>query len=535
MQKLISINIFFLFFNFYSYSQEQYETFFKLCYYNAFHNEDSSLLYSNKLIAIDKSYSTAYFIISQNYFKQNNFILALKNIDFALNIDKQNLYYNILKFKILVKLNDYSQAKSIADKILSTTYLEAVHLDIINDLSFFSDIENYFKIYTSLFPFNNSFFDVYMNSLNHHFEQNNFLNFVLYTQKYTNINFPKIKNFCTISNNHNLQLLLKNYILSTFKNTKNKEFLLLLSNIYLTENKYDSSFYFFSSYFKVNYSETQSIIHYLNINKQLILSPNNPFLDSLINTVSENNLNNEYSEVLSQYYFETNNLYKSMDLYKKTLDYSNIENCINYLNLLYRFDNFNEIDSISSDLVILYPFDPYINLFKSISSIFLEKYEDANSSLNKLYRLSFNDTIVLSYYYFYSYILKFKTNEQNSNEILLKALKLSSSNHSLQINFAFYLVKYLNQTNQALSIIKNQNSNNNPSSLYIFAYIYYKNKEYQKSMEYITEAINNSQFNNFIYYELKANVLKKLNLTEESEHFFYLSQKYGNININRNL
>ena len=125
MQKNIKIFSLLLVLHLSLYSQNQYDSFFKLTYYNAFQIEDSSFLYSNRLISESKSYSSPYYIISLQYFKQSNYPMALKNVNFALEKDNDNLYFNILKFKILVRLNHYSDAQLLANKILSKTELES--------------------------------------------------------------------------------------------------------------------------------------------------------------------------------------------------------------------------------------------------------------------------------------------------------------------------------------------------------------------------------------------------------------------------
>lgn len=535
MQKIIKILTIFLFFNINIYSQNHYDIFFKLSYFNAFQIYDSSFIYSNKLISENKNYTSSYYILSQQYFKQNNYVLALKNINFALNIDENNLYYNILKFKILIKLNQYSDAKSLSNKILSNTTLETVFLDILYDISFISDIEFFFKKYTSLFPMNDSFYDICINSLINNYNQQHFINYISYIQHYSFINYPKLIDLLSLSKNVNSEIILKNTVISNLNNTNNKDFLLLLAHIYLDEINFDSSFFYFKLYFESIYSDFNSINYFLEFNKSIIITPNNQFIDLFENEISKNNYNNEFSAFLSNFYLQTNNFYKSISIQHNNLNFSNLESCINYLSLLYRFDLFNEMDSISSELIILYPFDSYILLFSSISSIFLSKYENATNTLNKLYLSSYNDSIILSYFYFYTYVLKSKLKESNSIEFLTKATKYASINNSLILNFSYYISKYLKDNKLAIDLLQNIDIPNNPSSMYILSFLYYNNNELNKSLDYINKAIENSRFNNFIYYELKGNILKKLGLNDEAEKYFNISIKYGNIRINKSL
>lgn len=503
---------------------------------------DSAKVLLNQAIKFEKN-SSAFYLLAKIYFNEQNYTLAFINSQKSVVIEPQNLWYQRLYFKILLKLNSNVEATKTADYILANTLSTDDYLDVLN---FFSSSANSQKFYFYTDKFFNSFgynTEIFKLALDYSLKTNDTLSFNKYSNEFIKISDNSIESFFILNDylsKFNSSQKQKRILLKAFEIYPEEPLISLnLADVYIRKNSFDSSFLYLKTSILSNVDNSNLIVFFDN-NKKVITSKNNIYLDSIINLAdSVNKVSNNLNYILADLFFAKNSFYKAFFYYNRYLSQNptDFNKFVTIFNLSNRLSLFKQLDSIADIAISIYPYQPYAFLFKSIALLQTNKLDNALTYLQQGTSIAFDDTALLAYFNFYtSQYYRLKNDKLNENKYLQLAENYSKRNCTILSFFALYLCSNNIKNELALSFVEPcLSSSANSSFQYIFAFVMYRNNKFDDALKVVNNAIANSDFQNFLFYELKGNILKKLNKTDEAQQFFNLSVELGNIKLNENL
>ncbi len=509
-------------------------------------NPDSAVVLLKKCIDENSKSDAANYSLSRLYQEKREYDLAIFYGQNAMNIDGNNLWY----IRNLLNLYEINSNFSLANEL----YLRLLEksdevFDYDNACRFFyenSDYKNELLVVVKAiakFPDQISF---YKRAVRTSYILNNFENVEHYSKLL-------ISNFYQNAENYEFcidYLLLSNLTDASQNVLKQSDIYLsqgensFLYTIYYTHQKNtDSSYFYLEKYLNSYYADADKVLPFLEKNKDFW---NKHYFGEKINdlySIIIKKYPNDFEVVnfLANSYFYQNSFYTAIELYEKStsLNHNDFDSYINLLNLYSRFSMFSKLDSLSEKCLELFPAQPYVYIFKSIASLHLGNYDAADEALVLGSTMVFDQSVLSAYFSFYkSQYFRLIGDESKADQQLKEALSFASSDCNLLVYFAFYFSKFDVNPRKSLKIISPCITNDtsiSQSVAYLYSYILYKNNDFVQAKDYINIAIENSEYPNFLYFELLGNICAKSDEKEQADEAWEKSVKLGNIKLDKTL
>lgn len=473
--------------------------------------------------------------LAQIYKSDNDNYLALDYAIKAVELSPDNYWYNLLLFELYQNTSQFNEAYSclLTLKSLSNTrstqILEINYYNTVGQKSkLLNSIENYTKnygidylyvelYYESCYDFSDTI--VFINFFKNYIENNSISNELF------NLTFDYLIKFdqLALASNYISKLSTDNYYYKFF--------------IYSEQNKVNLAFNAFYDYI-YNFDNNINFRNNVDLKLTYILSNfSYPKLDSINVLLKTKRFNSNYTLLFhAKFNKKIYRLYDAAYYYNTLISKNpvNFEYFTDYMNILNKLNDWEQLDSITDVALTLFPAQPYSYLFKSISLLYLENYDDAKFYLNLTKTYSYGDSVLLSYTNFYnSEIARLNNNQLERKEYYQSAIKYAS-NMNLELFYAYIYLSnnvFLDDVNTTL----NKYSSNNLYVLYLNIFYLYRINDYTKAINMSNNLLSNTKIPNFYYYELIGNIYLKLGNITKAEENWQLSEYYGNKNLNKNL
>ncbi len=484
--------------------------------------------------------STVNYLKAKDYYSLENFSNSLVFVNQAITLDDDNVYYYKLLFKIQQKLYLFQQAEYSIDKIIS---LSDNYYDFIEIASYYDSLEQFQKSVNVLNLANKKFgndlqlqlnlfyeyqkydslsaFNIAKNLINTY--QDVFLidyiaNFYLYENQLDSLKLF-LNSLTDISNRSIVGLYKSLYYAKLFKNTSD--------SLYL-----DSTKFFIDKNFKsVDNQDLYTFLKkYENFYNPLTLSSVYDLIVNKFISSSQTEYLYFFSNVYSKYHRYCNQM-KLLEIALSKPPYK-LAYASKLASLYVRFSQWQKLDSLSTFYIQLYPANAIPLLYKSIAVLNSDNVQDALSYLSLGNSLTFDDTLMKAYFSFFTALYYYEVNDDDNFEFYKNQTnEFISYDTRLPIFFVTYLsqLNILNQWSFEIvdKLIFASDTTLSPSLSYAYSLVLFNKKDYATSLKYVDDAINTSQYPNFLYYFHKYKILKALN-NPDAEHFYHLSVIYGN-------
>ncbi len=527
-------------------NEEKFKSFFSEANkYLLTENTDTAKYLFLQALKFKPNSDAADYCLAKIYYAENDKYLALNYAEKAYDLNSDNEWYNILLFSIYRDVNDIDKASNIIDNLIKNHKLES---NFLMAIQFYFDISNYDKV----IELSNLYIENYgIASQIFEFELNSMLlqNDLLGIRAFCNTNMD------IILSDYDIRIIALDYLFKIrdynfvkkiiLSNTNSSGTAMLsLSDVYVEENKLDSAYSFLLNSF--NYSDViaDNYYNYFDKNKQFF-NDNYSFeqIDTVLNFLQLSfPIQLNLLSFLAEENKFINNFYTSIQLYDRLLriNSDDYQSLLNLMNLYAKFSMWTELDSLSEVAIEYFPAQPYNNLFKGISLLNLNELDDAFAYLNQGLVLAFDNQTLLAYFNFYlSQYYRLNNDEDNEKIYYDKAINFANNDKVLLAHFSLYFAENQINKNECLDLLNkvlNQNiSDNSASFLYIKAFALYKFEDYDNALMFANQAIINSEFSNFIFYELRGNIYQKLNENIKATDDFNKSVQLGNIKLNKHL
>lgn len=532
-----------LLFTFSLFSQTKNDETFKVLFSDAnkmllSSNYDSAKVLFFEALNIKES-AAVNFALAKIYYSQEDYYLSLKFAEKAYNIYPDQKWYQLLLFDVYVHLNDFNNAIIILEKIISSS--DVTQDEYLLGLNFYSELGDYNKVLNILsnfiqnFGYNTDIVEIYYNTL---YNLSDSLHFLDVSKQFLDL---------YSNDEYVLNLTFRYYILFGLYSDASS----LLSNFNINDNYY--SFIISAEQNDVNNSYN-SLISFLNSQSTINSDLDNIFDDYttfIIDNFSNDQLNSliKYFAKFDQLDYQTSffiaTAYKKLHFYYDAINFfesaidfnpSDFNTFTTLMNLYSKLQLWQKLDSISSLAMDYYPARPYFYLFKGISLLYQNNYDEALIYFNTAKTYSFGDSTLLSYTSFYlSEYYRLSNDKTNQITYYNNALSYANSNCDLLLHFAFVFLRndiFPNNVEQLLS------SCSYKSSLYytyLLAFYYYRIKDFDNSLSTMNRLLTSFNSDDFIYYELLGSIYNKLGNSDKAEFYWQLSIEFGNYFINKNI
>lgn len=554
MKLKYNLLLFFLLFNIYTFSQS------KVDYYNYLIEANNCLLTNNldsaiyvSILAVEANpfSSASNFLLAKLYFRQNNYILALNYAENAYKIDTSNYWYKVLLFQINSNIHNKKNSLKFLNSIIVSSYNQN---DFLNAFIYTDSIKEYNTFLSFLNIYKNRFGvdDIYFNKIIDYYSNlDDSINTLFYSKLYFyNYNFS-INSFSVLISNYmkynfvdSCDFLFSNNSINfssySSYNLLKSEYFLNKFKVLSDSNLIDSSIYYFNNSLNCSDLDFNSTIKFLQ-NYYYIFNPlllGNSF-DSLANTLT---LKFKYSieiyAFLGDTYSYFNRFFDALNFYKIYLksDFSDFNYYFKTITLLFEFEDWYTLDSLTNVCLNYFPLSPEVYLYRGIALLNLNFLDDALQNLEYGLDITFDNNQLKAYFNFYLseyYRIIAKYNKQQL--FFDNSLEICQNDNIIVSNFALYYAQHNILLNKALDLISSCVITNtddlSPFISYVYSYVLFKIDDLSNSLNYINYSILNSNFPNFFYFYLKAEILKSLNKIDESNYYYNLAYNYGYIQI----
>ncbi len=510
--------------------------------------DDTAKILLLKALKINPQSAAGNYAIAKIYFENQEYFLASDYAEKAVKFNDENLWYKRLLFDIYFQINDFQASTNIINEILKNSNKKTDYLSAINYFDNLNQYENTQKIakeYIETYEFD---FEIVEHLLTASYNLVDIKTIKKYNQKLIK-KFPhnkealilaaefywKIDNITKAKN-----ILYQFYLIDNYNFYLN----LQLSNIYFKLHNADSALFFIKKSLLSPQNNSVNVITVLDNNIEFIESQEfRQNLDSLLNELQIHFPENQQILLfIADRYNQLNRYYQAIEYYEKSLNTVsvNLDNYLKLLNLYAKFQYWKKLDSLSSEALKYFPAQPYLYLFQGIAILHSDNINIAYDALNYGLSITYDYASIKSYFNFYlSQYYRMKSNYSDENKYYNKALDLAENDCEIKAHFAYYFAKNNLYKDKSLNLIGSCIINDvktlSPHISYVYSFVLYKFKDYNSALKYIDLAIENSKNHNFLYYELKANILNKQNKAKKAQKFWDLSQKYGNMHLNKNL
>lgn len=509
---------------------------------------DTAKVFAFKALDLKPNSSSANYFLSTIFLQENNFEKAKFYADIAYELNKNNIWYIKHSAYINLLLNNFETVENLYFDLLKISKNENDFLlvaDFYRDKNEFLNEIDVLNKFCELFYYK---FEILSRIISVYELIDDYENMIFYSKKIVNL-FPENPESYLIYADK-LDKLNKteeayyqiNKAISLNNTFEKNNFYLAMHFSYI--NNIDSTFKYIKTYLK-SYTAKEYELEYFFIKKSDFINPNvfNNYYDSITSIIVElYPTYNELLKIIAETYLKYNNFYKGIYFYEINLEYKQDDYYLyNQLCPLYtRFSMWTKLDSLTSIAFELFPAQPYLYLFRGISLLNTGKYNDAFELLSYGNLISFDNNTLKSYFTFYlSEYYRLLKDKKNEDIFYENTSNLLNGNCDLIFYFAFYYAKYNINIQKSLDLIGacilNNTTDLSHSYSYIYSYVLYKYKDFDLALTFINSAIEFSEYPNFLYYELKGNILNSLGKTKEANDFWNESIKLGNINLNKQL
>ncbi|QQS30463.1 MAG: tetratricopeptide repeat protein [Sphingobacteriales bacterium] len=212
------------------------------------------------------------------------------------------------------------------------------------------------------------------------------------------------------------------------------------------------------------------------------------------------------------------------------LDGSNFEVWYQMLILNYELQNFTQLAQLSSEVIELFPNQPYPYYFNGIANLQVKSYEKAVKSLKQGTLISVNDNNLTAQMYSLLGSVYNETKEYDkSDNSFEKALKLTPDDALILNNYSYFLALRGEHLDKAAEMSAKSNKSEPANSSFedTFAWVLYKQKKYAEALTWIEKALVNSGTPNATLLEHYGDILYQLNEINKAVEQWKLSKDAG--------
>ena len=553
MTKLIFSIIFSFLFIQFSFSQTVEEENFMKYFsesqrYLLLEDSDTAIVLLNKCLDIKPNSAASFYSLSQIYFDRNDVMSSIIFAEDALRNDKNNLVY--LRFLSDLYLHEFQfdLATELYEDILKISPFIS---DFENAINFYGIIPDYDKQLETIDLTINKFgpsFDLIHEKINIYYNNTENDNVIKTCDELITIypdnpdSYTVYIDFLFLFQNYSKAQQLIDYGHNNFSNSA--EFNYYAAELAAINNSVDEAYFHLSSVIKANQINGTDILDLMKNYDDFFAYSNFDYrLDSIVFLLTEF-YNSDFfiKSFVAEYYSNHNKFYDAIDLYESVLE-DNIVDFDTYIilfNLYNRFDLFIKLDSLTSIASEFFPAQPLVYLFRGISLLNTQNYDDAYETLFFGKSLVFDNPNLSAFFNFYlSQYFRLQNNDSNENLYFNNAISFASNNCDLLVYFALYYAKNQIYKEKSLNLtgecIMSDIKMLSPYIAYIYSYNLYKFEDYDSSLKYINIAISNSDYPNFVHYELLGNIYFKLSNYDLADSAWLKSVNYGNKFLNKQL
>lgn len=501
-------------------------------------NYDSAIVLFFEALDIKES-AAVNFTLAKIYYAQEDYYLSLKYSEQAYFLSPDQKWYQLLLFETYQRVNDINNAKIIIENILA--YTDANQADYLLALNFYFELGDYNQVLNILsnfvqhFGYNTDIVEIYYNTLYNLSDSSQFLDVSnQFLDLYSTDDFVVNSTF-------------RYYIAFGLFNDASS----LLANFSIP-----NYYYSFIIYAEQNdvHNSYNSLISYINSQTSISSDLDNIFADytafivdnfyddqlnSLITALSKfNQLDYQTSFFIASAYKKLHFFYDAINYFEVSIDLNPADFNTFYIlmNLYSKLELWKKLDSISSIAMDYYPARPYFYLFKGISLLYQNNYDEAFIYFNTAKSYSFDDSTLLSYTSFYlSEFYRLSNDNNNQTTYYDNAISYANSNCDLLLHFAFV---YLRNDVLPAKVDYLLNSCSYKSSTYYYyllAFYYYRIQDFDNSLLTMNRLLSTFNSDDFIYYELLGSIYNNLGNTDKAQFYWQLSTEFGNYFINKNI
>lgn len=254
--------------------------------------------------------------------------------------------------------------------------------------------------------------------------------------------------------------------------------------------------------------------------------------EELLNILYKNHSNEIISNTLfTEFYIEKNKQKALPYLIKATeLGNDNFNLILTLFEVAYDSKNFEILYNQSKKYIELYPNRPKVFLYNGIGAYKTKRYNEAITILDMGKDFVIEDNKLLLQFHFYlAETYHSQENHKNSDKHFDKVLKINSKFYLALNNYSYYLAVRKHNLQKALLMSENCISHNsqNPVFCNTYAKVLLENKQYKKALIYSEKAINIIK-KNIEFLENYGDILFSNNKKEEALKNWKLSKDYGN-------
>lgn len=475
------------------------------------------------------------FYLSIIFLSDKEYETALKFAEKAVNLQPDNLWYNIAKADVL---NASSKTKNAVD-----IYENLIKENKKNELLY----DRLIKIYS---------------------EENNISDLKrTYERKLKNFGFDRktALNLYHLSiksgNKKKAEEILQKLILNNYDNPKYKA---LLAEFYVSINEPDKAETLFNELLAENPNNSSVRLSYIHFckytgksneyydNVMLLMGSDlniNTKINLLISGQYTNFPKDKYFKLLTELYkFHPNEIIVNTIFAEYYIEQEKKEEAIKYVRnatelsnsdfnlvltlfeLSYDAKKFEDLYNDSEKYLYIYPNRPKVFLYNGIAAYQTKKYNKAISVLETGMDLIIEDNeLLLQFYYYLTETSHKQKKDKKSDQYFEKILELNSEFYPALISHSIYLSNREIEIEKAELLAKTciDSKKNNPVFYHAYSLALFKGKKYSEALIFSEKYVNPTS-KNIKYSELHGDILFSNGKREEALKYWKLSKNNGN-------
>lgn len=509
-------------------------------------DESQAMLMYYKCLSINNKASAPDFQISRIYYEQNNFDMALKFAQSAVNKQSDNVWYSFFLSDLYVSVNLYSDACRVLEKVINDYNLELYYsklADIYFKAEFYEKLVSLYTRLEQIKGFDSDIslrkYDVLMLRHNYSEAEKVLLNIISFYPD--NLNF--LGTLCEFYFKTG-QLSKVRPILDDMLQIDSDNGLTYLTYAYLCISQHNISC-FFDCLTKAFNSDYLDLERKLSIISDLDKTPD-------FNSFPDNSIDSLYDILISKYpdscsvhslyasYLLNQQLYdKAADELKTVLeispsDYSNWKLLIS---LYVETEDYISLAEIVDKASEYFPEQLEVILYQGVASLYTDNFKQAASYFDVAYSYGVDMSELAYLYYYYTGVLLYKTGK--TAEAFVEFDKFYNScktDYKLNSGYVWYCADAGINTNSALTIIKScvASDVDNAYYYYVYAYLLWKLKDYQSAVYFIDKSLTINRDCSAAVYETAGDIYFSINDFAKAIDCYSESLNRGGIIISLN-
>ncbi|MCH3924001.1 MAG: tetratricopeptide repeat protein [Bacteroidales bacterium] len=467
-------------------------------------NTDKAIELYKKVLSQDKDNAIAHYYLGDIYFGQLNFDKAVEENKLAIEKDNKTIWYPLQLAQMYTIMKDYKKAADVYEKVikqepdvlqyyqmLSTLYHKDKNYQ--KELETLSNIEKKWGISEDVSMYKFNIYKEMGNTKKAEQEINNLQKAFPNQSKYYSI----IAEMAMKAKDYDKALL--NYKKVEQVDSNNQYINIALANYYIVTNNSDSVYLYlqktakqkdldFKTKIQIIYSVYEKDVDTDSITFERFFS-----LLKILSVVNEDQ--QQVWSLLNTGYVRKSDMKNAAMAARKSISLGNKDYEI-YQSLLYAQSVFDTPDSIiktASEVIELFPTQPFPYLLKGINLFFNKDYKNSITILEEGVNYAGNDTSMLEDFYANLGQDYYDTGKDSLAFMYFdKTLKINPNNYLVLNNYAYYLALKKMKLDMALDYSKRvvEKYPDNPTFIDTYAWILYLKGEYSLAKQWMEKVAN---------------------------------------------